>query len=49
MKKRYLQYGEKQIHIRELEPSGNENGNPILCLHPSPYSGLFFGNDHAND
>ena len=42
MKKRYLQYGEKQIHIRELEPSGNENGNPILCLHPSPYSGLFF-------
>ena len=42
MKKRYLQYGEKQIHIRELEPSSNENGNPILCLHPSPYSGLFF-------
>tara|TARA_B110000008_G_C16910987_1_gene540708 strand:- start:184 stop:981 length:798 start_codon:yes stop_codon:yes gene_type:complete len=42
MKKHYLQYGKKQIHIRELDPSGNETGNPILCLHPSPYSGLFF-------
>lgn len=33
-----------QLHIQNAIPSGGgfEEGTPLLCLHPSPYSGRFF-------
>jgi len=42
LKRRYLKNKQEQIHIYEIEASEAERHYPILCLHPAPYSGLFF-------
>ena len=42
MHKRYRDTGRGQIHSYELSAAQSEAQRPLLCLHPSPYSGLFF-------
>ncbi len=42
MLKRYLETKNGQVHTRELGAAMVETKRPLLCLHPSPYSGLFF-------
>lgn len=31
-----------QLHVRRLEPRGDVTNLPLLCLHPSPFSGEYF-------
>ena len=42
MQKRYIQIKKGQMHLYEIEASVEERYKPLLCLHPAPYSGLFF-------
>lgn len=31
-----------QVHARRLNAAGNDSAPPLICLHPAPYSGLYF-------
>jgi pimeloyl-ACP methyl ester carboxylesterase len=42
MHKRYIQTKKGQMHVYEIESSAEEIYKPLLCLHPAPFSGLFF-------
>lgn len=44
MKKAYANTRHGQVHLRQLPALGPEPaaGNPLVCLHPTPYSGLFY-------
>ncbi|MEM7283145.1 MAG: alpha/beta fold hydrolase [Pseudomonadota bacterium] len=42
MRNEYLETAKGQIHNRHLAANSQETQRPLLCLHPSPYSGLFF-------
>jgi pimeloyl-ACP methyl ester carboxylesterase len=42
MRKIYADSRIGQIHIRYTGANGKEIAAPIVCLHPTPYSGLFF-------
>ena len=43
IRRNYLQGESGQIHYRELIPE-LESAAPLVCLHPAPFSGLFFTN-----
>ena len=40
--KTYLETPRGQIHVRELAAAGEESAPPLVCLHPSPYSGAYY-------
>ncbi len=42
MKKMYTDSRHGQVHLRYTRASNDENLPPLVCLHPTPYSGLFF-------
>lgn len=42
IRKRYCDTSIGQIHLRELAADGPETGPPLVLLHPSPFSGLYF-------
>lgn len=42
MKKTYVDSRHGQIHLRITAPTSGENAAPLVCLHPTPYSGLFY-------
>ena len=42
IRKTYLDTPRGQIHVRELAALGAETAPPLLCLHPSPYSGAYY-------
>lgn len=42
MLKRYLNLTGGQLHLRDTAASGPGDAPTLLCLHPLPYSGLFF-------
>ena len=42
MRRRYADTGLGQVHLRTLAPSGQASQPPLVCLHPIPYSGLYF-------
>ncbi len=43
IRRRYSDTGYGRIHLRVLEAANrDESTRPLVCLHPSPYSGLYF-------
>lgn len=42
MRKAYADSRHGQVHLRYLLPEGEMTGTPVVCLHPTPYSGLFY-------
>ena len=42
IEKAYQRTTAGQIHVRTLDASGPEGAPPLICLHPSPYSGRYF-------
>jgi pimeloyl-ACP methyl ester carboxylesterase len=42
MRKSYADSRFGQIHLRYTEFTGNETAAPVVCLHPTPFSGLFY-------
>jgi len=42
MRKSYVDSRYGQVHLRHTAVTGNETASPIVCLHPTPYSGLFY-------
>ncbi len=42
MQRHYLDSSFGQIHIRHLKAEGDKTATPLICLHPIPYSGLYF-------
>jgi len=42
MRKIYADSRHGQIHLRYTPSIGNETAAPLVCLHPTPYSGLFY-------
>ena len=42
IRKSYLDTALGQIHVRSLAAAHGDEKPPLLCLHPSPYSGAYF-------
>lgn len=42
IERRYRSCRFGEIHLRYLGPRGAETSPPLLCLHPSPFSGAYF-------
>ena len=42
MRRRYAASRFGEIHLRDLTADGEERQRPLMCLHPAPYSGLYF-------
>ena len=42
MRRRYVDTGFGQVHLRDSGGGVADSSPPLLCLHPIPYSGLFF-------
>lgn len=40
--KSYVDLDNGQIHVREAPARGEEKHAPLVCLHPAPYSGIYF-------
>ena len=41
IRSRYIETPDGQLHVREWTPQ-SESRRPLLCLHPAPFSGLFY-------
>jgi len=42
LRRAYYDTSAGQIHVRQLASSSHESQRPLVCLHPLPYSGLYF-------
>lgn len=42
IRKHYVDSSFGQIHARSADSSGEEIAAPLICLHPAPYSGMYF-------
>ncbi len=42
MRKLYADTSFGQVHVRLLAARGEETRAPLVCLHPAPYSGIYF-------
>lgn len=40
--RQYVTTSHGQVHLRRLDSGGNGDTPPLVCLHPAPYSGLYF-------
>ncbi len=41
-RRRYVDGPHGQIHVRTWAQDGRGDSPPLLCLHPTPFGGLFF-------
>lgn len=40
--KHYVTTSRGQVHLRRFIPDTSDDAPPLVCLHPAPYSGLYF-------